>query len=345
MTRIRHAVAAALGAAALFASTAHADTAYASQAAERRAAERAELEVEYERRQQEIAESRRQAREQAVSAWESASLLTDRQAQFIDDVFGGAYSQSDEYVAGVGSVPQSMLRVGVEGGRLHMAFANRSLNPVVESVDEENRSFNFRIGGGRLATMQRSANMAVLTGYDGTQYLYFVRRLAGEDREILGMSPDGGTIASREQVPSGSEAGPASALLSAEQVRQIATMMAEAYRDEGVAGMYRAERQCWQDLAAATGDAEVIAAACGIAALTGSTIETGSAEGEGRQPAQEYQGDATIARIEERMADNRFGQASIERMKAETLAPHMQTVATIPLAMPPANPGKPRLKP
>ncbi len=327
MTRIRHAIAATLGAAALFASTAYADTALASQAVERRAAERAELEAEYERRQQEITESRRQAKEQAVAAWEGAPLLTDRQAQFIDDVFGGAYSQSDEYVAGIGRVSQSMLRVGVEGGRLHMAFANRSLNPVVESVDEENRSFNFRIGGGRLATMQRSASMAVLTGYDGTQHLYFVRRLAGEDREVLGMSPDGGAIASREQMSSSLAAEPVSALLSAEQVRQITAMMAGAYQDGGAAGMYEAERQCWQDLAAATGDAEVIAAACGIAALAGSTIETGSAEGAGRQPAQEYQGDATIARIEERMTDNQFGQDSIERMKTETLGPHMQTVA------------------
>lgn len=39
--------------------------------------------------------------------------------------------------------------------------------------------------------MQRSPNMAVLTGYNGTQYLYFVRSLAGEDRERLGMPRQG----------------------------------------------------------------------------------------------------------------------------------------------------------
>lgn len=112
-------------------------------AADRARTERERLNAEHERRQQEV----RQSREQAVSAWENAPRLNDRQAQFINDVFGGVYSQSDEYVAGIGRVSQSMLRVGVEGGRLHMAFANRSLNPVVESIDEENRSFNFRIGG------------------------------------------------------------------------------------------------------------------------------------------------------------------------------------------------------
>lgn len=296
----------------------------AEERAEKRAAERAELEAEYERRQQEIAEARREAKEQAISAWEGAPPLTDRQARFIDDVFGGVYSQSDQYVAGVGSVSQSMLRLGVEQGRLHMAFANRSLNPVVESVDEENRSFNFRIGGGRLATMQRSANMAVLTGYDGTQYLYFVRRLAGEDRERIGMQRQ---MAAVEQSPSPQQAQLVDAILTRDQVRQIAAMMLDAYQDGGVGEMRRTEQQCWQDLAAATGDAEVIAAACGLAALAGSTIETGSAEGAERQPAQEYQGAATIERIEGHMADSQFSKASIERMKSETLSPHMQTVA------------------
>ncbi|MCO7216865.1 hypothetical protein [Halomonas sp. OfavH-34-E] len=115
-------------------------------------------------------------------------------------------------------------------------------------------------------------------------------------------------------------------LVTKDQVREITVMMHNAYRYGGAAEMYEAETECWQDLAAATGDAEVVAAACGIANVAAATIEAGYAREQGRLPAMEYRADAAITRIEERMADNQFSQASIERMKTETLNPHLGSV-------------------
>ncbi|WP_062359789.1 hypothetical protein [Vreelandella aquamarina] len=115
-------------------------------------------------------------------------------------------------------------------------------------------------------------------------------------------------------------------LVTNDQVREITTMMYNAYQYGGAAEMYRAERQCWEDLVAATGNAEVVAAACGIANVAAATIEAGYAQEQGRLPVLEYRADAAIARIEERMAANDFGPASIERMKSETLNPHLGSV-------------------
>jgi hypothetical protein len=115
-------------------------------------------------------------------------------------------------------------------------------------------------------------------------------------------------------------------LVTRDQVREITTMMYNAYQYGGAAEMYRAESQCWEDLTAATGDAEVIAAACGIANVAAATIEAGYAQQQGRLPVLEYRADAAITRIEERMAENQFSQASIERMKSETLNPHLGSV-------------------
>ena len=115
-------------------------------------------------------------------------------------------------------------------------------------------------------------------------------------------------------------------LITTDQVRDITVMMHDAYQYGGAAEMYRAERQCWEDLAAATGDAEVVAAACGIANVAAATIEAGYAQEQGRLPVVEYRADASITRIEERMADNQFSPTSIERMKAETLNPHLGSV-------------------
>lgn len=115
-------------------------------------------------------------------------------------------------------------------------------------------------------------------------------------------------------------------LVTNDQVREITTMMYSAYQYGGAAEMYRTEIQCWEDLAAATGDAEVVAAACGIANVAAATIEAGYAQEQGRLPVLEYRADVAISRIEDRMADNDFSPASIERMKSETLNPQLGSV-------------------
>lgn len=115
-------------------------------------------------------------------------------------------------------------------------------------------------------------------------------------------------------------------LVTNDQVREITVMMHDAYRYGGAAEMYRAERQCWEDLVAATGNAEVVAAACGIANVAAATIEAGYAQEQGRLPVLEYRADAAITRIEERMASNQFSSTEIERMKSDTLNPHLGSI-------------------
>ncbi|WP_445157644.1 hypothetical protein [Halomonas sp. E14] len=291
-------------------------------AADRARTERERLNAEHERRQQEV----RQSREQAVSAWENAPRLNDRQAQFINDVFGGVYSQSDEYVAGIGRVSQSMLRVGVEGGRLHMAFANRSLNPVVESIDEENRSFNFRIGGGRLATMQRSPNMAVLTGYNGTQYLYFVRSLAGEDRERLGMPRQGVAAGSGGQPPAAQGARSGSAILTGDQVQQITAMMLDAYRDGRAEEMYRTEMQCWVDVPAGGGQRDVTMEACAVANFAATVIEVANADEQGRRPHAEYDADEAMSRVLSQWSAHGMEESALSERLMQSVDANMSTI-------------------
>lgn len=121
-------------------------------------------------------------------------------------------------------------------------------------------------------------------------------------------------------------AAQAEPLVSGEQVRDITVMMYDAYLYGGAAEMYQVERRCWEDLVAATGDAEIVAAACSIANVAGATIEAGYAREQGRPPVMEYQADASITRIEKRLADNHFSPAEIERMKSDTLNPHLGSI-------------------
>lgn len=111
-------------------------------------------------------------------------------ARYIEQEFEGVYSQSDKFVPGVGKVAQSLFRVAHVEGALLMAFSRTSLDPVLESVDRDNRSINFRLGeGGRLATLQRTGGMARLTTpHRGTDYLTFVRRPARDDYDELGVA-------------------------------------------------------------------------------------------------------------------------------------------------------------
>ena len=233
---------------------------------ERQYLERQESDRRMREERQAQRESDRQAREAerkmeqqaVVTKWEGGPRLTDGQARYINETFGGVYSQPDKYAYGIGSVAQSEFRVGVEGGRLYVVVANRNLYAVLDSIDERNSLINFRIEGGRMATMQRSPNMAMLTGYSGTQYLTWVRGLTDSDRDFAGIPAAGAAGAASHPGPSygcgGSLAGVEQLICSSAELSALDVEMTGLYRralDEGYADEKRAleaEQRGWVQL-------------------------------------------------------------------------------------------------
>lgn len=92
--------------------------------------------------------------------------------------------------------------------------------------------------------------------------------------------------------------------LAADQVTDIAEMMFDAYRFGEVNEMYRAERQCWDDVPEGGEHRNGVLEACAIAGLTGMVIEAGYAREQGRTPHINYNADVATARIKERLAEH-----------------------------------------
>lgn len=95
--------------------------------------------------------------------------------------------------------------------------------------------------------------------------------------------------------------------LTADQVQEIAAMMFDAYHAGDVNEMYRAERQCWDDVPASGEHQNGILEACAVAGLTGVVIEAGYAREQGRVPHMTYNADVATARIKEHFADHGVG--------------------------------------
>jgi len=272
---------------------------------ERVRAERERRDAEHQRKQQERAESLRRHEEQMAANWRDAPPLEQGQTSLIDSEFGGVYSRPGSSI---------LLRIGAENGQIFIKHGRRFLNPVLDSIDRESRSFNFRIDGERLATLQRSPNMAVLTGYGDPEYWYFVRQLAEEDRETLGMlSPN--------EAPAGSH-------LTASQVKDITLMMLDAYHDEQAEEMYRTEMLCWKDAPVEGEQRHAILEACAVSNFAATVIEDLYADSDERQPHAEYVADRASDRILSQWYAHGIEEEQLSDRLVNAVNAHMPTIGS-----------------
>ena len=273
--------------------------------AESARAERERRDAEHQRKQQERAESRQRHEEQMAANWRGAPPLERGQTSLIDSEFGGVYSRPGS---------STLLRVGAERGQIFIKHGRRFLNPVLDSIDRESRSFNFRIDGERLATLQRSPNMAVLTGYGDPEYWYFVRQLTEEDRDTLGML-------SSNEVPAGSH-------LTASQVKDITLMMLDAYHDEQAEEMYRTEMLCWKDAPVEGEQRHAILEACAVSNFAATVIEDLYADSDERQPHAEYVVDRASDRILSQWYAHGIEEEQLSDRLVNAVNAHMPTIGS-----------------
>lgn len=92
---------------------------------------------------------------------------------------------------------------------------------------------------------------------------------------------------------------------------EIAVFMHEAYTTyiNGLPAMRNHENECWKAV-----DSKEFATVCATAAFTGHFIEVGYKKRRGMSPAQFYSGEATVARVINKLTNFGYGDKEIEKI-------------------------------
>jgi len=113
------------------------------------------------------------------------------------------------------------------------------------------------------------------------------------------------------------------ALLSRDEMSQIAGTMFESYRYGRVNQMARDENDCWEDSTRLNKIDSAIIAGCATAAIAGGLIEASYARSQRRSPHPKYTGDAIRDRI---MVRSRLSSTETQNILDITVRPNIDAI-------------------